>query len=213
MPLTATAKGGGNSTPAPAGTHIARCIRVIDLGTQKDNGQFGEKIGPKVMITWELPMEKHVFVPEKGEEPFVVSREYTLNLGEKSNLRKDLEAWRGRPFSEEELKGFNVGKLLGVPCMLNVVHKPGKTGGVFARIAGVSPMMKGVACPPAVLATVIYDVDQGRDDTFRALPEWIQNKIAACENWKTQPSSAQESHEPDASEYADNQVQASDIPF
>lgn len=212
MPLVASATSGGSSTPAPAGTHVARCVRVIDLGTQKSDGQYGVKIQPKVMLTWELPTELHVFREENGEEPFVVSREYTLNLGDKSNLRKDLESWRGRPFTEEELDGFDVSKLLNAACMLNIVHKRAANGNTYANIAAVSKMMKGISCPPAILPLLTYDVTQGKDAVFKSLPEWIQNKIAACENWKRQESPEQ--HEPqEAQTSGENSVSDDDIPF
>lgn len=186
MPLTASSTSGGNSTPAPAGTHVARCVRVVDLGTQKDDGQFGVKIQPKVMLAFELPTELHTFKEENGPEPYMVSKEYTLNLGEKANLRKDLESWRGRPFTEEELKGFNVGKLLDKTCTLSIIHKPTKSGGLAARISGIGPSMKGVTTPPAITEKLLYDVDSGKDATYHKLPEWVRKRIDACENWKQQ---------------------------
>ena len=212
MPLTASAKSGSTSTPAPAGTHIARCVQVIDLGTQVDDGQFGRKIQPKLRLTWELPNELHVFKEENGEEPFVVGKEYTLNLGDKSNLRKDLESWRGRPFTAEELEGFDVSKLLGAACMLNIIHKNKKDGsGVFANIAGISPMMKGVKCPPAILALLCYDVTMGKNDVYAKIPEWLRKKIDQCENWKQQ---AQHDPEPDMDHSGEGtELEDSDQPF
>src|SRR3990167_3685661 len=35
-----------------------------------------------------------------------ISKFYTLSLSEKANLRKDLEGWRGKSFTESELEGF-----------------------------------------------------------------------------------------------------------
>lgn len=188
MALTATSKSTSNTTPAPHGTHVARCCRVIDLGLQFDKGQFGERIQHKLMLTWELPEEKHIFKPENGEEPFHVSKEYTVSLGEKATLRKDLEAWRGRAFTPQELEGFHVGKLLGAACLLNVIHVDKKGGGVKAKVAGISPMPKSMKCPDAITPFVQYEVEQGRDEAFKKLPEWIQNKIAACEDWKAKPA-------------------------
>lgn len=184
MALTASAKSNTNSNPAPTGTHVARCIRVIDLGVQVDDGQYGRKVQHKLMLTWELPEEKHVFKPENGPEPYVVSKEYTVSLHEKAGLRKELEAWRGRAFTPEELEAFHVGKLLGAACLLNVIHAEKKGGGVKAKVAGISPMPKSMQCPPAILPLIKYEVEQGRDEAFKSLPEWLQNRIAACEDWK-----------------------------
>jgi hypothetical protein len=51
---------------------------------------------------------------ERGDRaPFLVSKRYTLILNEKGNLRPMLEAWRGRKFAPQELKGFDLERLLG----------------------------------------------------------------------------------------------------
>lgn len=151
------------------------------------------------MITWELPTELHVFKEDKGPEPFVVSKEYTLNLGDKSNLRKDLESWRGRPFTEEELKGFNIGKLIGAACLISVIHKT-TAGGVYARVSTISPVVKGMAVPPAVLDPIVYDVDSGKNEVFNSLPDWVKAKISKCLNWQTpepEPQGSTEMYEED----------------
>lgn len=199
MSLTATAKSSTVSTPAPSGNHVARCVRVIDLGLQTSTGQFGTKIQHKIMLTWELPTELHVFKEENGPEPFMVSSEYTLGLNEKANLRKDLESWRGRPFTADELDGFNVDKLLGVPCLLNVVHKVAANKNVYANVKGITPLPKGFACPPVINPIVKYEIEMGQNDIFQKLPEWIRNKILACEDWK--PKAA--ANETRADDYAD----------
>lgn len=191
MPLVASSKSTTASTPAPAGSHVARCVRVIDLGTQTTDGQYGVKTQPKFMITWELPHELHVFVEEKGPEPFVVSQEFTLSLGKKARLREMLQAWRGRPFTEDELAGFDVTKIAGVPCTLNIIHAVSeKNGNTYANIASIAPLMKGITCPPAILPVITYDVAEGRSAKFAALPEWIRNKIEACAEWKDAPVAA-----------------------
>lgn len=198
MAIIASAKSGTVSTPAPAGAHVARCIRVIYLGLQFSDGQYGPKVAPKVMITWELPNELHVFREERGPEPFTVSRDYTLSLSEKSNLRADLQSWRGRPFTPEELDAFDVSKLANATCTLNVIHEKAKNGNTYANVASIAPMMKGIVCPPAIQEVLIYEVANKRDAVFAKLPEWIQNKIAACEDWKAQaPRSDFENDEAD----------------
>lgn len=178
---------------------MARCCRVIDLGLQVSTGQFAGKITHRVHIAWELPTELHVFSPDKGEEPHMISKEFTLSLHEKGVLRPFLQSWRGKPFTDEELEKFDVSKLLGAACVLNIVHNE-SNGNTYANIASIAPLMKGMVCPPAILPQVKYDSDNGRDEVFRSLPEWLQNKIAACENWKPKASSEQEAQEACADE-------------
>lgn len=177
----------GESKPriqAPAGSHMARCFSIIDLGTQETPyGDFH-----KVRITWELPEEKAVFKEENGEQPFVLSRDYTLSLYEKANLRHDLESWRGRAFTEEELKGFDISKLIGTPCMLSVIHKTTDKGKTFANISSVSALPKGMKVPPQINASVEYAITDGENDVFRALPEWLQKKIQSAQEWGGGPA-------------------------
>ena len=54
MGLKASDTGGGNFKPVPPGSYVARCISVIDLGTQVSNGKFGEKAAHKVRLSWEV---------------------------------------------------------------------------------------------------------------------------------------------------------------
>ena len=56
-------------------------------------------------------------------KPFLISRRYSLSLHEKSSLRRDLESWRGRAFTQEELRGFDLEVLIGVGCLVSVVHE------------------------------------------------------------------------------------------
>ena len=54
MGLKASDSGGGNFRPVPPGSYVARCISVIDLGTQVSNGKFGEKAAHKARLSWEV---------------------------------------------------------------------------------------------------------------------------------------------------------------
>jgi hypothetical protein len=92
----------------------------------------------KVRIVWQIDEA----MPDDGKR-FIVQKRYTLSLHEKSNLRKELEAWRGRSFTDEELAGFDLEKLIGVNCFLNVVHTT-KDGKTYANIASIMPLKKGM---------------------------------------------------------------------
>jgi hypothetical protein len=218
MALTASAKSNTVSTPAPAGNHVARCVRVIDLGIQKEErGQYAGKINHKLMLCWELPTELHTFKDEKGPEPFMLSSEYTVSLGEKANLRRDLESWRGRAFTAVELDAFDVANVLGAPCLLNVVHKIATNKNTYANVKGITPLPKGFVCPPAISPLLRYEVEMGKNEVFEALPEWIRNKIVGCEDWKAKPAANEGTTTPDPSDYADINAEAaaadSSIPF
>ena len=182
MGLTATDSGGGGYTIAPAGQHRARCFAVIDLGTQKVEWQGQTKMQHKVRLRWELSDE---IMDGDDAKPFSISKTYTLSLHEKAALRHDLEAWRGKAFPAEELKGFELKKLLGAPCQLTVVHEPGKNNGsTYANVKAISPLAKGMTAPPeAQNALVYYEVEDGKNATFEAFPDKLKEYIGGCMEW------------------------------
>lgn len=171
---------GHDFKPCPMGSHIARCIGVIDLGTQ-DSPNFAASW--KVMLNFEIPGER---VEVDGEPaPMTISKEYTLSLNEKATLRAHLESWRGRAFSAAELKGFEVANVLTHPCMISVIHKTSGKGKTYANISTISGLPKGVECPPIWHKPVKYEITDGKNEVFNALPNWIQAKILAAEENQT----------------------------
>lgn len=160
---------------APVGMHLARIYQIIDLGTTEQTGQFGGK-KRKVQILFELPLETAVFDPEKGEQPYYARNMYTLSMHEKSTLRKDVHSIEGKTLTEDEAKKYNVFSLIGRECMVNIIHKQSgeKT---FANIQTITPLPKGMVCPPAVNPPLVFSTQQPDMEIFRKLPEFVQDKI------------------------------------
>jgi hypothetical protein len=173
--------GGGDFEQPPIGTHAARCVKIIDIGTQKGEYQGKVNIRRQCIVGWELPTE----LMTEGEytgKPFVVSRFYTASLGEKANLRKDLENWRGRSFTEQELLGFHSKNILGKACMLSVIHnEKGK-----ARVSGVMAMPKGMPIPEQINNSVYFSLepDEFNQATFDALSDGYKKLIQASPEWQ-----------------------------
>lgn len=162
----------------PAGNHLARCFSMIEIGTVTEEIKGKTTKLYKVRVTWELPNEQKVFDEAKGPQPFSISKEYTLSMNEKANLRKDLESWRGRGFTEDEAKAFDITKLLGVACMLNVIHKISAAGNPYAAISGVTPIPKGVTCPAQINHTFVLSYDDASWDTkFGTLSQYVKERI------------------------------------
>lgn len=178
MPITAT-NNGTVREPIPAGNYIARCYQMIELGTITEFVINKTVTLKKVRIGWELPTELKVFDPAKGEQPLAISKEYTLSMHEKSNLRKDLKSWRGRDFTEDEAKAFDITKLIGAPCMLNIIHKNSATDPtrVYDQIAGITAMPKGVKAPEAMNKPFVLSYDDFDEDKFKILPDFIKVKM------------------------------------
>lgn len=163
----------------PAGNYIARCYRMLQIGTVKESFKGQDKTLSKARIGWELPLELKVFKPENGEQPLVIEKEYTLSMSDKSNLRKDLKSWRGSDFTPEQAEAFDITKLIGVPCMINIIHKPSASDPtkIYEEIAGITPLAKGVNCPPAINKPQILAFDEWNEELFKSLPAFITDKI------------------------------------
>ena len=155
MPIYASAGSGTKFAPAPAGTHAAVCCDVRDLGILDVTWQGKQKKQHKILVSWQIDE------PRDDGKPFLVSRRYTLSLHEKSGLRKDLEAWRGRAFTEPELAQFDVEVLIGKGCLLNVIHNQ-SGGDTYANVAGVMALPRGMSAP--TVRDYVRFVDRKPDD-------------------------------------------------
>lgn len=175
---------GGNFKLLDAGTYTARCFSMIHIGTIEESFEGKSKESNKVRLTWELPTELKEFKESEGEKPYFLSKDFTLSMHEKASLRKFLESWRGKGFSEEEAKKFNIVKLIGVACMLNVIHKPKKDGNMRLDIASIMPMPKGMKAPDAINENVIFSINTPDMELMSTFPDFIQDKIKSSKEYK-----------------------------
>jgi hypothetical protein len=226
MSLIVSESGGTYQLP-PEGIHVARCVRVVDLGTQRSEFNGNSKRLRKVRTSWELPEEKTVFDQERGEEPFLVSKEYTKSLGTKSNLRRDIESWRGRGFTGSEAEAFDLTTLLGTACMINLIHEVSKQNRrKYAKIISITPLPRGMQAPPQFLPSVQYSIEEGTGGAFDELSEYVQQKICAsdelgkrstkkeiteCNVRQATANAAYESESDDASEYNEDEACPSEM--
>lgn len=183
MSIPAT-KNGSTFEPIPAGTYAARCYSMVQIGTIEESFQGKPKKLHKVRITWELPTELKVFKEENGEQPHVISKEFTLSMNEKAILRKFLEGWRGRTFSEEECERFDITVLLGKPCMLSIIHKTSSNKNVYAEISSISAVPKGMTVPDQINPSFEFSYDNFSEEKLLQLPEFLQNKIRSSDEYK-----------------------------
>ncbi len=141
MPIVAKATGGGRDfIPAPGGAHAAVCCDVVDMGVLEVSYGGNKKSQHKVRIVWQIA---EVTADNK---PYIVQKRYTLSLHKKSALLKDLESWRGIPFSDEQLQGFDLETLLGAACLLNVMQVQ-KEGDTYANVTTIMRLPKGMEAP------------------------------------------------------------------
>ena len=117
MPLNISEQGGGGFEPE-LGLHRAICTAIIDIGTQHSTYDGNEKV--KRESIWQFELVDEVVDGDEGPFHPMMSQFYTLSLSPRANIRKALVNWRGKQFTTEELKAFDVFKVLGLPCNLMV---------------------------------------------------------------------------------------------
>ena len=189
MGFTASDSGGGNFKRVPSGVFIGRCFSLIDLGTQHTSGQYGDKFQHKIRIGWELFGEDDQGAPltidvDGKEMPLTISKSYTVSLHEKAGLRKDLAAWRGKDFSDEEAKAFDVSKLLGAYCMVNVTTSE-TNGKTYSNVGGLTPLPGALknAKPAPVHEHVVFNLDEPDMKVFNGFHEKLQEAIKKSPEW------------------------------
>jgi hypothetical protein len=116
-------------TPAPEGVFPAVLVDAVDLG--EVTGKFGTK--HKVRLVWQITEKM------KDGRPFIVSKTYTSSLHPKSGLAKDLTAWRGRAFTAEEAKSFDLDILIAKCCTLVINHSEVE-GETYANIVAITKL-------------------------------------------------------------------------
>ena len=162
---------GGDFEKAPIGVHIARCTRVIDLGTQQSSFAGQPKLSHKVTIGWELLGADRM---EDGR-PYLIYAQYTASLGNQAVLRDMLKGWRGRDFTAKELESFDLENILGKPCLINVVASD---DGKYHNVGGVMPLPHGTLAPEAEGEQINFSLEEFNPQVFESLGEGFKKKIA-----------------------------------
>jgi hypothetical protein len=185
MPINVSNK--TKSDPVPAGTHHAVCYGIIAVGTQPS-----EKFTPrqKIVVCFEIPSER---ITIKDQDlPRGISKRYTLSLNEKSSLRKDLQSWRGKPFTQEELNGFDVSKVIGSNCLISVLHSD-RAGAVYADISGISALPRQMASVRPENTPLYFNLLESIDLAKKTgntdvnwpseLPAWVQKICSQADEY------------------------------
>ena len=180
MEFIAKSEGNSNIPKLENGVYTALSSMLIDLGFQKS--LLDNNVRRKFMMVWTIVGE---FIEVNKEQlPRVMSKEYTLSLNEKSNLRKDLQAWRGQAFTEEELQGFNLITVMNKPCQLQIINEE-KNGKTYNNISAIMAMPKGMTVEPLQETTVFITNNPETWNSWEKIPKWIKEKIKKAEGYET----------------------------
>lgn len=170
-------------TPVPAGTHIARLVRIVYIGTVPEEYQGEVKMMYKVRIGFELPNETKVFKEGTPAQPLMQDQEFTFSMGGKSRLRPLVEGIIGKALTDDEAYAFDLDSLVGKACLITIKHKTSAAGNVRAEIASCAPLMKGQEAPPQVNPSKVFGFTNWSQEEFDKLPEFIRNKIKTSEEY------------------------------
>jgi len=174
----------------PEGTHLARCYRIVDLGTQESTYLGQVKTQRKVMIHFEVhgDDENGFALITRAGEPMSISKNYTLSIGEQSRLREDLVSWRGKAFTPEELKGFELKNLLGAWGMISVIKTISENGKEYFNIKAITPVpvvMKKNGMPQHFNEAKIFSIDSPDMELFATFSDYLRAKIEGSPEWRS----------------------------
>jgi len=175
--------------PVPPGMHLARCYRVVDLGTQTMEFAGEKKQLYKVMLVFEVHGEDEngqPLVTQKGE-PMTISKNFTKTLAEKSTLRKDLQSWRGREFTAEELRGFHLKKVLGTWAMIQVIKTVGANGKEYTNISSIAQVphkIKTAGLPEGYNEPALFTIDEPDLRLYETFSSNLRARIESSPEWK-----------------------------
>ena len=185
MTILASEKGGKDFKKVPPGCHFAICNMVVDLGIQETSYKGESKQQHKVYIRWEVPDERITWQDKEGKEiegPCSIGSTYTLSLSEKAKLRSLLQDWRGKLFTKEELRGFDITTIAGKPCQVMVQHSTGSDGKTYANVTGVMGCSKEqkerARAAKSEVGVVIFSLDEPDPAPHEKLPNWIKEKLS-----------------------------------
>jgi hypothetical protein len=182
MAIMAEDTGGRDFKKVPPGCHFAICNMVVDLGIQETTYKGQSKSQHKVYLRWEVPDERVSYEKDgrQVEGPCSIGAVYTLSLSEKANLRKVLENWRGKSFTAQELRGFDITSVAGKCCQVMVQHKASgdKTYANVTGVMGTSREQKERArTAKSEVGVLVYSLDEPDEAIHEQLPNWIKEKL------------------------------------
>lgn len=218
-------------TPIPEGQHMGRLVSITELGTHLKTFSWKEKEVNEIRLCFELypqdaddefVYQSEVETKDKDwnvtgieKKPFLLFKTYTNSLSGQARLRQDLESWRGKSFTDEELKGFHVKKCLWIGALISIEQNEGKdkngkpNGKTYSNMKSISrlPKIMVQALPEMLTKPYIYAIgisqsdfedDQKEGGIFDILGERTVEKIKESKEYKTAMEGVPEQMEKEA---------------
>jgi len=167
------AKSGNGGEIPDANTYIGKLIWIVDLGTH-----YSEKYdsnSSRILLTWELDAKN------SDGNGFITSKSYTLTLGKKAYLRRDLQGMIGRELTQEEaLNGFDLKQILGCFAFVEIIHAE-RNNKTYANVEGIVKLndktKEVIDNSDFNRETLVYDMDNPDAQVYAKLPDWVKDQI------------------------------------
>ena len=190
MSLNVKDTGGVKRDLPEAGNHPAICVGVIEMGSYLSRDK--KEYIPKVMFMFELldePYEwKDQTTGEVREGRVLASVEYAKFFSTNAGLRKNLESWRGRAFTTEELEGFFLGNVIGKKCNVNIIHKVSRLGNPYMKISQLAKYRSDPRFDSlqSIRDEIVLSLEPGefKQVLFDALPNTMRENIKGTPEYK-----------------------------
>ena len=131
-PDTITAKmSDAKYAPHESGQYTAQCVDCIDLGQKvQDFPGSTTKLAQVCALVFRTGERN-----EETGEYIDPSKEFTVSMNKKANLRIFLEQWRGKAYTDEQVEaGIPLHKLAGNHALLTISQKASRNGRTYASI-------------------------------------------------------------------------------
>lgn len=152
----------------PEGTFQAELIRVYYCGLQENKFNL-DNPQPKIIFAFELD---EPLLESDGNH--ILSTTVTYSLNEKSGLTKLLKPVLGSQFPDKPGQELDVDSLVGMKVMVTVSHTKKDDGRVFANIAGLARLPRGMQPFTATMDAFAWSCDDADDPNTDKVPGWVK---------------------------------------
>lgn len=165
--------------PVSPGIHPAICYYVVDLGTQETTFKNHTRIVHQGRIGWEVQDEK-----TKEGKPKVIFQKFAITTSARGNLRKALNAWRGKELTDKEMEAFDLQKLIGTQCQILVESSIANDGNTYFNVTKVVNHPEWPKKKTPFAPTVYYSISDHGHNIPDQVSDKIKGVIAASREWQ-----------------------------
>lgn len=160
----------------PEGPHVARCVRVIEIG--KQHSELYDVTNNKAIIVFSLPNVIMNF-GELGDKQAFISHPFgiTISNNDKSTMKQYVKALD--PHGEAQ----NLGDFLNKACQISIKHKERTDKPPVAQIDSVAPLLPGLEVPELDTDPFWFKWNQPDPEIYEKLNDFTKDQIKGATNY------------------------------